>query len=86
MFSITDLLSRDQFVSIVSNIVDSKIMQKEAYSFAIDGKWGCGKTTVLDILEERLKCRYLVVRYNCWKYDFCEEPLIALLSEFAKAL
>ena len=86
MFSITDLLSRDQFVSIVSNIVDSKIMQKEAYSFAIDGKWGCGKTIVLDILEERLKCRYLVVRYNCWKYDFCEEPLIALLSEFAKAL
>ena len=86
MSSITDLLSRDQFVSIVSNIVDSKIKQKEGYSFAIDGEWGCGKTTVLDILEERLKCRYLVVRYNCWKYDFYEEPLIALLSEFAKAI
>ena len=86
MSSTTDLLSRDQFVSIVSNIVDSKIKQKEGYSFAIDGKWGCGKTTVLDILEEQLKCRYLVVRYNCWKYDFYEEPLIALLSEFAKAI
>ncbi len=86
MSSTTDLLSRDQFVSVVSNIVDSKIKQKEGYSFAIDGKWGCGKTTVLDILEERLKCRYLVVRYNCWKYDFYEEPLIALLSEFAKAI
>lgn len=86
MPSTTDLLSRDQFVSIVSNIVDSKIKQKEGYSFAIDGKWGCGKTTVLDILEERLKSRYLVVRYNCWKYDFYEEPLIALLSEFAKAI
>lgn len=84
--SLTDLLSRDQFVSIVSNIVDSKIMQKEGYSFAIDGEWGCGKTTVLDILEEHLKCKYLVVRYNCWKYDFYEEPLIALLSEFAKAI
>ena len=86
MSSINDLLSRDQFVSIVSNIVDSKIKQKEGYSFAIDGKWGCGKTTVLDILEERLKCKYLVVRYNCWKYDFYEEPLIALLSEFARAI
>lgn len=86
MSSTTDLLSRNQFVSIVSNIVDSKIKQKEGYSFAIDGKWGCGKTTVLDILEERLKCRYLVVRYNCWKYDFYDEPLIALLSEFAKAI
>ncbi len=81
-----DLLSRDQFVSIASNIVDSKIKQKEGYSFAIDGEWGCGKTTVLDILEERLKCKYLVVRYNCWKYDFYEEPLIALLSEFARAI
>ena len=86
MSSTIDLLSRDQFISIVSNIVDSKIKQKEGYSFAIDGKWGCGKTTVLDILEERLKCRYLIVRYNCWKYDFYEEPLIALLSEFAKAI
>ena len=38
MSSITDLLSRDQFVSIVSNIVDSKIKQKEGYSFAIDGE------------------------------------------------
>lgn len=81
-----DLLSRDHFVSVVSNIVDSKIQQKEGYSFAIDGEWGCGKTTVLDILEQRLKSRYLVVRYNCWKYDFYEEPLIALLSEFAKAI
>lgn len=84
--SLIDLLSRDQFVSIVSNIVDSKIKQKEGYSFAIDGEWGCGKTTVLDILEEHLKHKYLVVRYNCWKYDFYEEPLIALLSEFAKAI
>lgn len=81
-----DLLSRDHFVSEVSNIVESKIQQKEGYSFAIDGEWGCGKTTVLDILEERLKHKYLVVRYNCWKYDFYEEPLIALLSEFAKAI
>lgn len=81
-----DLLSRDQFVSVVSNIIDSKIQQKEGYSFAIDGEWGCGKTTVLDILEQKLKSRYLVVRYNCWKYDFYEEPLIALLSEFAKAI
>ena len=81
-----DLLSRDHFVSVVSNIVDCKIQQKEGYSFAIDGEWGCGKTTVLDILEQRLKSKYLVVRYNCWKYDFYEEPLIALLSEFAKAI
>jgi hypothetical protein len=86
MFSSTDLLSRDHFVSVVTNIVESKIQQKEGYSFAIDGEWGCGKTTVLDMLQERLKNRYLVIRYNCWKYDFYEEPLIALLSEFAKAI
>lgn len=62
---INDLLSRDHFVSVVSNIIESKIQQREGYSFAIDGEWGCGKTTVLDMLEERLKNRYLVIRYNC---------------------
>lgn len=86
MSNVQDLLSRDHFVSVVSNIVDSKIKQKEGYSFAIDGEWGCGKTTILDILEQQLKNKYLVVRYNCWKYDFYEEPLVALLSEFAKAI
>ena len=86
MTLVEDILDRRPFLSAITQIVETKIMQKKGYSFAIDGEWGSGKTTILDMLQYRLKNKYLVVRYNCWKYDFYEEPLIALLSVFADAI
>lgn len=81
-----DLLSRNHFLDVTCRVIESKIASKKGYSFAINGEWGCGKSWILDSLEERLKSRYLIVRYNCWKHDFYEEPLIALLSDFAQAI
>lgn len=81
-----DLLSRSEFINTVLNIVDNKIDEKKGFSLAIDGEWGCGKTTILNILQERLKSKFLVVRYNCWDNDFYDDPLIPLLYEFAEAL
>ena len=83
---ITDQLSRSEFTETVLNIVNKKVEEKNGFSLAIDGEWGCGKTTILDMLQEKLKLRYLVVRYNCWKNDIYEDPLIPLLYEFAEAL
>lgn len=82
----TDLLFRSEFTEIVLNIVNNKVNEKKGFSLAIDGEWGCGKTTMLDILQEKLKPRYLVVRYNCWKNDIYEDPLVPLLCEFASTL
>lgn len=81
-----DLLSRNHFLDVVTNVIESKIVSKKGYSLAIDGEWGSGKSWILDAFEERLKTKYLIVRYNCWKHDFYEEPLIALLSDFAQAI
>lgn len=81
-----DLLQRDKFLAFVTEAIETKIQSKEPYSFAIDGKWGCGKTFILDRLEERLKGEYLVVRYNAWEHDYYDEPLISLLSVFADTL
>ena len=76
---ITDQLSRSEFTETVLNIVNNKVEEKKGFSLAIDGEWGCGKTTILDMLQEKLKLRYLVVRYNCWKNDIYEDPLVPLL-------
>lgn len=86
MIFLDDLLNQKHFISAATHIIEDKIKAKQGYSFAIDGEWGCGKTTIFDMLEKDLKNRYLIIRYNCWKHDFYEEPLIGLLSEFAKAL
>lgn len=83
----TDLLGRTQFVNMLEMIVSNKIDQHAGCSLAIDGKWGCGKSFILKMLEKELKGRgYFVVHYNCWQNDYYEEPLEAILSVLVDAL
>lgn len=75
----------EQLVRLIDNISDNR----KSTCFAINGVWGSGKSFVLDMFEEKLleiyidekkKEKYFVVRYNSWKYDYYEEPLIAIVS------
>ena len=77
-----DLLNREKFVALLKDIVaQQSLNENNGFSFAIDGRWGCGKTFVLDMLEDQLKNEeYLVLHYNCWENDFYDEPLVAIIS------
>lgn len=84
-----DVLNRDTFVEQLVRLMNNLSDNKSSTCFAINGAWGCGKSFLLDIFEERLgeiqsentsKDKYFVVRYNSWKYDYYEEPLVAIVS------
>ena len=76
-----DMLGRGPFVSLLENIIVQKTKAHEGFSFAIDGKWGCGKSWILKELEQKLELKnYLVIHYNCWENEYYEEPLVAILS------
>ena len=75
-----DMLGREPFVSLLENIIIQKTNAHEGFSFAIDGKWGCGKSWIIKELEKKLEPRYFVVHYNCWENEYYEEPLVAILS------
>lgn len=84
-----DILSRDGVIKDLYNIVQSASKNQAYCPFAIEGAWGVGKTFVLEELEKRLEIeineetldnRYFVFHYNCWKYDYYEEPAIAIIS------
>ena len=76
-----DKLGRGQFIELLSNIIMQKTEAREGFSFAIDGKWGCGKSWILKELEQKLESRnYFVIHYNCWENEYYEEPLVGLLS------
>ena len=76
-----DRLGRGPFIELLSNIITQKTDAHEGFSFAIDGKWGCGKSWILKELEQKLESRnYFVIHYNCWENEYYEEPLVALLS------
>ena len=50
-----DILDREPFVEQLFELVKNISERKAKASFAIDGTWGCGKSFVLDMLEERLE-------------------------------
>ena len=82
-----DLLQRDEYINLLENIVCEKVKQHEGLSLAIDGKWGCGKTFIVEKLESKLKKHnYLILHYNCWENDFYDEPLVAIVHSIIDAI
>lgn len=84
-----DILNREAFVEQLVEMLMSLSEHKSSTCFALNGAWGSGKSFVLDMLEEKLQAiqcesaasqRFFVIRYNCWKYDYYEEPLIAIVA------
>lgn len=84
-----DILNRDKFVEQLLKLVENISANNASTCFAINGPWGCGKTFVLDMFQEKLEQiqseetftdKYFVIRYDCWKFDYYEEPLVAIVS------
>lgn len=90
-----DILHRDEFVNQLEKMIENIAANKASTCFAINGEWGCGKTFVLDMLQERLEAKqnektaddkYFIIRYNSWKFDYYEEPLIAIVAELKSVI
>lgn len=90
-----DYLQRNQDLDNLITVIHNLSQMKTGSTFAINGRWGCGKTFLLNLLEEKLKAncedtseesRYFIVRYDCWKNNFYTEPIIPMLSSVIEAL
>lgn len=84
-----DLLDRQEFVNQILTITEALSDNKKNACFAVNGRWGVGKSFVLEMLEEQAQDigkegeelpRYLIFRYNCWEYDYYDEPLVAIVA------
>lgn len=74
-----DYIGREQFVQNIAEIIKAANTDR-SWTFAINGAWGIGKSFVLNMLERKLneeEC--VVVKYDAWKNDFYQDPLIAIL-------
>ena len=84
-----DFLNRQDFIQQVKTVIELLSSNKKNSCFAISGTWGIGKSYVLEKLEKQLLFeqneataldKYFVFHFNCWEYDYYEEPLIAIVS------
>lgn len=65
-----------KFVDFVSRYGDT------GCTIALNGAWGCGKTTFVKMAKAYMKNHdYHPLYFNAWENDFLEEPLYALLAE-----
>lgn len=89
-----DVLNRQEFIKSVCDIVDVISKNGKGCCFAIDGVWGSGKSFILEKIERQLKVkqlegtgteRYFVFHYDCWKYDYYDEPIIAIIAAMLDA-
>jgi len=75
-----DALGREKYAEILTSVVNT-------YSYsgcvlAIDGKWGTGKTTFVNMWKAYMDNHgYKTIYFNAWESDYMEDPLIALVSE-----
>lgn len=88
MNNVQDVLGRDETISSITSLIGKLSDKKNCSCFSIDGKWGVGKTFILNAIVDKLNCyiddkgnkKYRLFRYDCWKYDYYDEPIIAIVS------
>lgn len=86
-----DLLNRQTLVDQIIRLLDILSDARGSCTFALNGKWGSGKTFVLNMLEQQLREyqdgeKYIVFHYNCWQYDYYDEPLVAIIASMLDSL
>lgn len=80
-----DLLDRQEIINQFMLVLNTISANHSSYTFALNGAWGIGKTFVLNRLEKQLLDyqdggKFFVFHYNCWQYDYYEEPLVAIVA------
>src|SRR5689334_12469412 len=59
----------------------------QGFVIAIDGAWGSGKTSVLNMIEEVVDLQEIVVlRFNPWLFSGTEELVLRFLHELGTQL
>ena len=90
-----DEKSKVSNISTLNNAKNQLSEIKKGCCFSIEGGWGIGKTFVIEEVSDRLKLQqseetfdnqYFVFNYNCWKYDYYKEPLVAIISSMLESL
>lgn len=90
-----DILNRQDFIDNLIQITRQLADNHKGCTFAIDGQWGSGKTYILDAFEDQIGLfqdpnaagdRYAIFRYNCWQYDYYDEPAVAIIASIRDAV
>ena len=74
-----DEFGRNKFVNELASLIEnySKSTNNECLTLDINGEWGEGKTSVVNLLKEKLKNdeKYKFIDFNPWSFSSNKEDL-----------
>lgn len=78
-----DKLERKEFIENIFEII-KKQLNKDGVVFGIEGKWGSGKTSILNILENKLVSeKILVFKFNPWNFSTRKQLISDFFEQFS---
>jgi predicted KAP-like P-loop ATPase len=89
-----DDLRREKFIKNVEKMIATILKDKDndSFVFGLYGKWGEGKTSVINMLEESLeedediKEKYFLIRFEPWHYENEKAITTAFLKEIENTI
>lgn len=85
-----DKLNRKNYADFLYKVICSAQVNNDednALIFSIDGDWGTGKSFFIDLWMKQLqKDGHLVSRFDAWKNDIIDDPLIGFISHVYSAI
>lgn len=78
-------LGREDFAKNLTSLLQNS--SETSLTLALDGAWGMGKTTFLQMLKKHLILNNIpTIYFSAWESDYNNEPLLAIIAEFDKQL
>lgn len=75
-------LDREKYAEVLKAIITT---YDKGFVLAINGKWGTGKTTFVEMWKAYLELDgFHTLYFNAWENDFISDPLVGLLGELKK--
>ena len=71
----------NQFVERFYELITKSV--QPPFAISVDGLWGSGKTTLMKLLQRRLKDDYSTFWFNPWEYRQTENVVLAFLQTLA---
>lgn len=83
-----DKLNREEFLNNLFDIFEHFGDQEgSGLTIAINGKYGTGKTTLLDFIKERNVIennKFNIISYDAWESNFFDKPLVPIMYSISK--
>lgn len=89
-----DLLGRAQFSEYLAQSL-LKLDSSESFTVGINGKWGTGKTSVLNMVQKKINIlsegmaeneKPLIMRFEPWNYSDCNQLLQQFFSQLSSTI